>query len=291
MKLARRSLLLAAAVGGWARAQGLTPGPVGQPGRRQPGRFIWFDLATDDTAGARSFYGSVFGWRFQPVAGAAAGYTLIENDGGRVGGLFRQPRPPGAPVGSRWLSLISVDDPARSAAFVRQAGGQVLLAPTPVPGRGTHAVFRDPQGAVFGVLATSGGDPADDPVSAGDVFWLDLLTPDPAAAARFYAALAGYEIDESEPGAGPRRRVLSSQGIARAGIVALPRGGAGPGWLPYILVDDLAATLQRALAAGGRVVLPPRPEWLQGQLALIADPNGGVTGVVDWWAAMQETRR
>lgn len=153
MQVDRRCFLVASAACTASWAQTPTPAPIGQPGHRYPGRFIWFDLATDDPGGARAFYGAVFGWRFQPVAAAPADYTLIENDAGRVGGLFRQARPSGAPVGSRWLSLISLDDPARAARQVRQLGGQVLVAPTAVPGRGTHAVFRDPQGAVFGVLA------------------------------------------------------------------------------------------------------------------------------------------
>ncbi|HMO45671.1 MAG TPA: VOC family protein [Rubrivivax sp.] len=285
MSIDRRHFLVAAFASASAAAQGLAPGPLGQPGQRHPGRFVWFDLATDDPDSARAFYGSVFGWRFRRVPDANAGYTLIENDDGRVGGVLRQARPPQAPVGSRWLSLISVPDAQRSARLVPQLGGQELVAPAEVPGRGTHALFRDPQGAVFGVLAASGGDPPDGPVSEGEVFWLDLLTPDPAQAAAFYAALIGYDLSENEAGVLPRRRILSSQGIARAGVAALPAGVSGPGWLPYILVDGLAAALRRALAAGGRVVLPPRPQWLHGQLAVIADPHGGVTGLVDWWAA------
>lgn len=287
MTMHRRRFLLAAVCAGSAA---LAQAPEG---RRHTGRFVWFDLATDDPAGARAFYGAVLGWRFTPVAGAAADYTLIDNGEGRVAGLFRQARPPNAPVGARWLSLISVPDPARSAQRVVQLGGQVLVPPTAVPGRGTHALFRDPQGAVFGVLAASGGDPPDDPVGAGDVFWLDLLTPDPARAAAFYAALIGYELSESAPGELPQRRVLSSEGIARAGIVPLPPAAARPGWLPYILVEDLPAVLQRTRAAGGSIVLAPRDEWLRGQLAVIADPNGGVIGLVDWWAAtrLQEEGR
>lgn len=285
MKIDRRLFLLSTAAAGAARAQALIPGPIGQPGRRHAGRFIWFDLATDDPQGARSFYATVFGWRFRSLAGAAADYTTIENDEGRVGGMFRQARPPHAPVGSRWLSLISVSDPVRSASLVQQLGGRVIVAPTDVPGRGVHAVFRDPQGAVFGVLAASGGDPPDEPVSAGDVFWLDLLTPDPQRAATFYAAVAGYEVSENDPGVQPKRCILSSEGIARAGIVALAVGTRGPGWLPYVLVDDLPALLRRASVAGGSVVVAPRAEWLNGQLAVIADPNGGVIGAVDWWAA------
>lgn len=80
-------------------------GPDGEPGRAHPGKFVWFDLATDDQAGARAFYGTVFGWRFRPVEGASSSYTLIEHEGGKVGGMFLQSRPPGASVGPRCWRL------------------------------------------------------------------------------------------------------------------------------------------------------------------------------------------
>ena len=36
-------------------------GPDGVPGRPLPGKFIWFDLATDNLPAARAFYREVFG--------------------------------------------------------------------------------------------------------------------------------------------------------------------------------------------------------------------------------------
>src|SRR3982750_1002475 len=95
-------------------------GPNAKAGLHLPGKFTWFDLATDDPAGARAFYGAVFGWRFRDVQGAPAPYTIIENGASRVGGMFTRARPSGARVGSRWLSLISVRDAAKTAQLVRQ---------------------------------------------------------------------------------------------------------------------------------------------------------------------------
>ena len=259
-------------------------GPDGAAGRTLPGKFVWFDLATEDPAAARAFYGAVFGWKFRDTGTSAMPYTVIEHAGGKVGGLFRASRPAGAAVGSRWLSLMSVPDAAKVARYVRDAGGQVVVPPRAVPGRGTHAVFRDPEGAVFGVLAAEGGDPPDSPVADGDVFWLDLFSRDPARAARFYAGLAGYEVSEPEPGAVARRWLLATGGYARAGIAALRSEATKPGWLPYVLVDDVAGTVKRAQGAGGRVVVAPRADLLDGNLAVIADPSGGVIGVVNWAA-------
>jgi predicted enzyme related to lactoylglutathione lyase len=104
----------------------------GDPGCTLAGKFVWFDLATDDPAGARVFYGAVFGRRFREVDSQRGPYALIEHAAGKVGGMFRHARPQGAPVGSRWLSLISVRDAAKAADYVRQQGGQVIVAPTAV---------------------------------------------------------------------------------------------------------------------------------------------------------------
>lgn len=259
-------------------------GPDGAAGRTLPGKFVWFDLATEDPAAARAFYGAVFGWKFRDARTAAMPYTVIEHAGGKLGGLFHASRPAGAAVGARWLSLVSVPDAAKAARYVRDAGGQVVVPPRAVAGRGTHAVFRDPEGAVFGVLAAEEGDPPDAPVADGDVFWLDLFARDPAKAARFYAGLAGYEVSEPDRDAGIPRWILATGGYARAGIALLRSEATKPGWLPYILVDDVAGTVRRAVQAGGRVVVEPRAGLLDGNVAIVADPSGGVVGVVNWVA-------
>jgi predicted enzyme related to lactoylglutathione lyase len=277
-RIALALLLLAGAPLGHATQLG----PDGVPGERHPGKFIWFDLATEDPDRARAFYGAVFGWRFGQVAGTPASYTVIEDSNGKVGGLFRQARPAGAPVGARWLALMSVRDAAESARYVREHGGEVLIAPRNVEGRGTHALFRDPQGAVFGVLAASGGDPSDAPAVDGDMFWLDLFAHDAVRASSFYAGLGGYEVNPAPAPGGRTRLLLATEGIARAGIVE-PRGTTpAPGWLPYVLVEDVPQTLQKVRAAGGKVVVEPRSDLLDGKLAVIADPSGGVIGVIDW---------
>ena len=259
-------------------------GPEGTAGLRLPGKFVWLDLATEDPGSARAFYGAVFGWKFRDVEGAPASYAIAGNASGKVAGIFRHARPAGASVGARWLALVSVPDVQRAAQLVRERGGEVLLAPKTVPGRGTHAVFRDPDGAVFGVLSAEGGDPPDTPVEEGDIFWLDLFAPDPEKAAAFYAALAGYEVDRGEI-AGRERTLLATNGIARAGVAQAPVSAGHAEWLPYILVADVPATLKRVRENGGRVVLQPRIDLLDGQLAVIQDREGGVIGIVNWGAS------
>ena len=265
-------------------------GPDGIAGERHPGKFVWFDLATEDPAAARAFYAAVFGWRFHPADGAPAGYEIIEGRAGKIGGMFKRVRPQGASVGARWISLISVADAARAADFVKRNGGEVIVPPATIAGRGTHAVFRDTQGAVFGVIAASGGDPADDPVLDGEIFWVDLFARAPETAAQFYAGLAGYEATQATTESGRKRWLLATGEVARAGIVPMPPGKNGPGWMPYVLVSDVAETLRRAVAAGGKVVVAPRADLLDRNIAVIADPLGGTIGIVNWVTRVEPLR-
>jgi uncharacterized protein len=246
-----------------------------------PGKFVWFDLASADAAASQKFYGKVFDWKFQAVRGTPEKYAVIRNEGRAIGGIFQSKTPAGAVRGARWLSFVSVGSKMDAViAAMTAGGGQVLLPATAVPGRGTHAVMRDTQGAVIGLLQSSSGDRADAPVEAGEFFWVDLYARDPAAAANAYKQL-GYELYMDQV-SGDDRVVLSAKGYARAGILRMPADGKEPGWLPYVQVDDVPATLARVRAAGGKVLREPDPAILGGQFAVFADPLGGVLGVLHW---------
>lgn len=279
-RFAALTAILALLAGGAMAAPAFPP--IGIAGQQHAGKFVWFDLVTDDLSAARKFYGAVFGWEFRAVDGAPASYTVIQHAGRPIAGMFQKAPPPGATTTARWLALISVNDPAAATRYVEQQGGTVIVPPATLKGRGTHVLFRDPQGAVFGVLKSESGDPADTAVADGDFFWLDLLARDPAQAAKFYRGLAGYEIHLRELGPGVTRAVLAAGGFARAGIAPLPAPVKQPGWLPYILVDDVAGTLSKVRAAGGKVLVEPRAELLDGNLAIIADSRGGVLGIINW---------
>jgi predicted enzyme related to lactoylglutathione lyase len=280
LRLFAAGIVLLALTGGAMAAPSFPP--IGTPGQSHPGKFVWFDLVTDDLAAARDFYGTVFGWKFRAVAGAPASYTVIEHAGRNIAGMFVHAPPQGTTSTARWLALISVKDPAAAVRYVESQGGSVIVPPATFAGRGTHVLFRDPQGAVFGVLKSDSGDSADTPVDDGDFFWLDLLARDPKKAAEFYQGLAGYDVSLREVGPGVTRAVLASGGYSRAGIALLPAAVKQPGWLPYILVDDIAGTLNKVRAAGGKVLVEPRADLLESNLAVIADPRGGVLGIVNW---------
>ena len=256
--------------------------PIAEPPtlKHIPGKFVWFELVTGDPVAAQRFYGSVFGWTYQKVSGAAENYALVRNQGRAIGGIFRPAVPSGRTVGARWLSYASAANLEQTVKDMTATGASVLVRPTKVAGRGMHALVADPQGAIVGLMQSESGDPPDDPVAAGDFFWVDLYARDPEAAARFYKQL-GYDVF-IEDVTGDDRLILSSKGIARAGIMRLGPGDGDPLWLPYVQVDDVPTTLARVRASGGKVLRAPEPAVLDGQFAVFADPQGAVLGILHW---------
>lgn len=249
-------------------------------GNKLPGKFVWFDLATLDIAIQKKFYGEVFGWTFQPISQSDKQYTIIKNGERNIAGMFQIKPPADAKAGALWISLISVTDPNHAIATTKNAGGSVHTPTTSLKQRGTYALLRDPEGAFFGVLNSDSGDPPDHDIQVGEFLWVDLYASDLQREAAFYQQLADYEIVDDEKN--DQRKFLRSADKFRAGIVPRPEQANRSGWLPYIKVNDVAATLQKVAAAGGQIMVEPDKSLLDGNLAVISDPEGGIVGIVNW---------
>ena len=258
--------------------------PINDPATndRLPGKFTWFDLATPAIQGQRDFYAHVFGWSFRSPGNSEDGYTLILNRGRVIGGMFEFEPPGGEQDGAAWLALMSVEDPDAALKAVEAGGGSVDIRPASVPNRGKHALFRDPAGAVFGVLRSDSGDPPDAEVPIGGFLWVDLFARDVEAMTAFYSALAPYESEDREITQGVSRKLLSAHGYPRASIVPVDEEANRSAWVPYVRVADIEATLEKVVNGGGFAIVPPDQQLLDGNLAVFVDPNGGVTGIVKW---------
>lgn len=118
------------------------------------GGFVWHELMTTDTEGARKFY-----WEVTGLTATSDPYQMFVAGEQPVGGLVG-PRaegsgwPSGGPE-AHWIAYIGVDDVDAAAERARELGGQILLPPTELPGFGRAAVLRDPQGAAFGIFTSS----------------------------------------------------------------------------------------------------------------------------------------
>ncbi|MGH7798353.1 MAG: VOC family protein [Candidatus Binatia bacterium] len=282
------ALVLAASLVSPARAATPELPPLNEPptSSRLPGKFVWVDLLTPDVARAEAFYGKLFGWTFRKIGD----YTLAFLGEEPMAGLVHIQQKPGERKPGRWIGYISVPDVPAAQRQVLSQGGKVLVSARSLPKRGDLAVFADREGAIFGVMSSSSGDVEDFLTETGDWIWAQFFSRQGDTAAKFYASIAGSTILEAPKPDGSRRWFLVSQGYARASIIELPRNrtDTGPGWLGYIRVTDVASTVALAGKLSGRVVVPPRPDLFDGKVALIADPSGGVFGVLQWDAVGSE---
>ena len=248
------------------------------------GKVIWTDLATPDLAAAEKFYSGLFGWTFRELRGGDKGYALALLDGRPVAGLFQRPEPSGDRKRPAWLAFIAVRDVDSAKTTALAHGAKVVFEPRTYPQRGRQATFSDPEGAVFGVLASASGDPGDYLSAPGDWIWNALLVKDPDTEAAFYQTLLGYDVFELSTDDSRQHLILSSDNFARAGVNQFPSGSARrhPHWVNFVRVVDANASAARAVSLGGRILVEPHVDRHGGNVALVADPGGALVGLMEW---------
>jgi len=75
------------------------------------GTFVWYDVMTNDTKAANSFYSSVIGWDAKDSGMTDRSYTLLSMGPTVVGGLMPIPEDAAkAGVRPAWMGYIGVDD-------------------------------------------------------------------------------------------------------------------------------------------------------------------------------------
>ncbi len=251
------------------------------------GKVIFVELVTPDLSAAKQFYAGLFGWTFRDIQADKSEYAEASLDGRPVAGLVQRDIPAGKQRQPAWLGFIAVSDVDATTTIALQHGAKVLFEPHNIPDRGREAVFADPQGAVFAVLASSSGDPPDVLAAPGEWIWSALITTDPDKGAAFYQMLFDYEVYEvyevpSDNGA--QHLMLVSDNYARASVNSLPanKPKIRPHWLNFVRVSDTAMMAAKVVALGGRVLVEPRVDRDGGKIAVVADPLGAPFGLLEW---------
>ncbi|GAA3149188.1 VOC family protein [Streptomyces rameus] len=244
----------------------------------------WIDVAGPDIDGAAAFYGALFGWRFRSAGPDAGGYGFFQLDGRTVAGGMPAGPGQGPPA---WTVYFRSEDARATAEAAEPAHGSVLVPPTDVMGQGHMAVLGDRAGAPFGIWQpgrTSGVDVAGEP---GSLCWVELYTPDIAAAAAFYHQVLGLETS-GVPFPGGTYTCVNPGGAGDdamfGGMVPLAdapdEAGGGPHWLPYFEVADTDAVVEQAQRLGGAVRMPATTVAGVGRTARLADPYGARFAVI-----------
>ena len=248
------------------------------------GKLIFVELVTPDLAATKQFYTGLFGWTFRDIQDGGTKYAGAFLDGRPVAGLIHKNVPASEHRQPAWLSFFSVRDVDAAKKVALQNAAKVLFEPHSIPDRGRVAVFADPQGAIFAVLASSSGDPTDVLAEPGEWIWTSLITHDPETSAAFYQTLFGYEVFELPAGQGTQHVLLASDNYARASVNTLPvnKPNAHPHWLNYVRVEDTVKMTAKVVALGGRVLVEPRIDRHGGKVAVVADPFGAPFGLLEW---------
>ncbi|MFC8915586.1 VOC family protein [Streptomyces sp. NPDC047821] len=247
--------------------------------RRTPGTPCWVSLMVHRLDATQEFYGSLFGWRFQPGPRQLGPYVRGLLDGEEVAGIGQLPADRDLPTA--WTTYLASDDADETAESIRCSGGTVAVGPLDAADAGRLVICSDPTGAVFGVwqaAAHLGTAVAGVP---GTPTWNELLTQETEAVGKFYKTVFGYETDPVPP-AGPDLVTLKVGGRPVAALrgvgTALPRD-RGAHWMTWFEVADTDATAQRVTELGGRVLQAPRDDPA-GRLATVVDPEGAVFTIV-----------
>ena len=263
----------------------ITESPTGE---RHNGKVVWHDLLTNTPEASRKFYGELFGWSFEKPGidlgfGGGDDYMLIRHDGKLIGGMI-DTNALGKKVNvSQWITMVSASDIQAAVAALVDEGGKILTPPTELKSRGTLAIAEDPMGALFALIQTKDGDPADyQPVIDG-FLWDELWTSDVPAAGTFYTNVFGYAIEDRPVGDTQRTyQMLKNEDKPRAGILANPYEGERPVWVNYIRVESPAAVTAKVEALGGQILLEARDRDIGGEVAFIAGPSGAGIALQTW---------
>lgn len=120
---------------------------------------------------------------------------------------------------------------------------------------------------------------------ATNFFWYELMTPDPEAAAAFYAGVVGWEAQAFGGGMDYTIMNVGDRGVA--GIMGLPEPGAQAGWFGYIYAGDVDAATEDVSKAGGSVLRVPDDIPDVGRFSVVADPQGAVFMLMTPWGPDQ----
>jgi predicted enzyme related to lactoylglutathione lyase len=112
----------------------------------------------------------------------------------------------------------------------------------------------------------------------GKMVWADLVTPDLAAAEKFYGTLFGWTFQGIHTGKSEYAvAVIDGRPIAGLLQKAMPSGSRQqPAWLTFLATSDLDGIKRSAVAHGAKVVANDHSYPMRGRQCVLSDPEGAV---------------
>ena len=117
--------------------------------------------------------------------------------------------------------------------------------------------------------------------SHGHFHWNELLTRDVEQAKRFYAQTVGWTFDAMAMPDGATYWVAKMDDKPVGGIFPTNRPGfeqVPEAWMSYLSVDDVDARVEKAKAAGAKLMRPIFDVPGVGRIAILTEPGGAGVG-------------
>jgi predicted enzyme related to lactoylglutathione lyase len=108
---------------------------------------------------------------------------------------------------------------------------------------------------------------------------VELTTTDTGKAKTFYGALFDWKLDDMEMAPGFTYTMIGVGEGTGGGMMKTPAPGVPTAWLPYVLVDDVAAATAKAKSLGATVSKGVTEVMGAGSFSIIIDPTGAAIGL------------
>jgi predicted enzyme related to lactoylglutathione lyase len=109
----------------------------------------WFEIYSANPSTLHDFYGSIFGWKLQPMEGMDYALVDTESGSGIAGGIGKAEGP------NQTIFSIEVDDLTAFLKRIEAHGGTTVVPVTEIPDMVTFAQFADPDGNVVGLFKST----------------------------------------------------------------------------------------------------------------------------------------
>lgn len=244
------------------------------------GQVVWRDLVTPDPKKAAQFYKEVFGWTSNQVGTEDNPYWIFKSNGKPVGGMYLMSDAK-KNAGGEWVPYFSVSSLNDLISKSKTAGGNVIIKPTELAGRGSVALLTDNENAYFAIIKSVNGDPsAADPLEF-QFLWNELWSDDTQKSENFYKNIFNSQI-ESKKDDDRDYVILKNNGKPSAGIIQNPVENVRTHWIQYVRVTDPNDIEKKIKDAGGTILIPVDSTIRNGTVSVFADPTGAPIAIQKW---------
>ena len=122
------------------------------------GRLVHFEIHVDDMERAKTFYGEVFGWKFEDWSGYAGmpyfgAVTGDESVPGINGALMKRqgPSPQAGQAMNGFACTMGVENYDETEKKILELGGTVAMPKYALPGMAWQGYYMDPEGNIIGI--------------------------------------------------------------------------------------------------------------------------------------------